>query len=588
MNIRLENVSVASPDGLGQERLREISHVFEMGRITLVLGSTGAGKSTLLDVLAGLRPADAGSVWLEDGNGLQEKGDPGTLARWTSLAGQSPDQQLFARTVASELAYTLRPFRLNGPERERRISEALEAAGLSPDWLPKNPLTMSYGQKRRVALASAFAPGSRWLLLDEPTAGLDPAARRELTDALENWRWRTRGGIVIATHDLSGLFGVADNLAVLRAGRLVAKGTPAEVCERSGILEEAGAGLPEEVALTRLMRRRGIFLPCTVPPDRWAADVLEAKGLSGAFAAKGRTPDWDGHAALCAPPGKLDGPEGPEESEGLEGPEGPEGLEGRVSPDGQAPSFVLQLDPRAKWLFYLQMSAVSLFQGSWQGALAGSLVTGLLTAIVRIPPRVLWRTLKPMATFSAAAVFFAGLRMGGGLGVVAGVGFSPGHALTAARQLLQVTAALADARILVWVATPGELRRGLEDALAGLRVGRRFAEALALAMGLVVSMGPVVRRDWERFSRIVRARGKSPGKPGRIPARDLPALLIPILLSLLQKAENLAMTMESRGYREIGQRASRRRAPRAMQGRDLAAVALGSLWLILSLALSRL
>lgn len=576
MNIRLERVSVASPDGRGQELLREISHVFEAGRITLVLGRTGAGKSTLLDVLAGLRPVDKGSVWLEDGDRLPEEGDPRALARWTSLAGQSPDQQLFARTVESELSYTLRPYRLDGPAREQKMASALAAAGLTPDWLPKNPLTMSYGQKRRVALACAFAPAPRWLLLDEPSAGLDPAARSELSATLANWRRQTQGGAVIATHDLSGLFSVADRVTVLCAGRLVVTGTPEEVCEHPELLEEAGVGLPEEAVLAKLLRRRGISLACAMPADRWAEAVLKAKGAAYPVLPTGRRFSADGPGASLDP-------------ETQPGPGFAEPYRLSDSPQGRpAPSLVLKLDPRAKWLFYLQLSAASLSQTSWRGALACSLVTGLLAAVVRLPLGVLWRALRPMAIFSAAAVVFAGLRIGGGPGAAVGFGFSPGNAGTAARQLLQVMAALAGARILTWVATPGELRRGLEDALARLPVGRRFSEALALTMGLVVSMGSVVRRDWERFSRIVRARGKSSGKPGRIPARDLPALLIPLLLSLLQKAENLALAMEAKGYREIGQRSARRRAPRAMDRRDLAAIALGLVLLVLSLSFSRL
>ncbi|MCY9599264.1 energy-coupling factor ABC transporter ATP-binding protein, partial [Paenibacillus chitinolyticus] len=200
--------TVGGPDA--SFAVRDVSFTAVPGEITLLIGRSGAGKSTLLDMLGGLSVPDGGVIRYGD-TGLWpgSKQSVREARRKLALVFQHPHEQLFAATVRGEFHYTLRPFKLSGEEREARTAEALELFGLGPELLDERPHELSGGTQRRAALASVFASRPRWLLLDEPTAGLDHEAAARLTGTLRDWTRRTGGGALVATHDLDAFLPVA-------------------------------------------------------------------------------------------------------------------------------------------------------------------------------------------------------------------------------------------------------------------------------------------------------------------------------------------------------------------------------------------
>ncbi len=641
MNICLDSIVVQLADAPERRLLDDISCTFPEKGITLLVGRTGAGKSTLMDVLAGLRAPDAGFVWLEtNGQTDRRRATARDLNLLCSVMFQSPEEQLFAPTVRDELAYNLRPFRLPALQQRGRMTAGLESVGLTVDWLDRSPLTLSHGQKRSITLACAFAPGTPWLFLDEPTAGLDPGARADTARSLLNWREQTSGGAIIATHDLSTFLPLADQIVILHDGRLHAVMRPEDLSHAPEALEQAGVGLPEEMSIAQFLRGRGIAVSVGEAPEKWAAAILAKQGFATggasagamgqavpATAARQQVAPADTvvqvasvgaarqavpagappHAsamqpALAPPPVDATDPiaaagrrqadpiadrlRQPEPSQPRRrAPEACESSEPPRTDTGDSPA-LRSLDARAKWLVYMLVSAGTLVQTAWPGTIAAAVPAAILAGATRAPWRSLWRPLRPLLIFGALAGAFAGLRINTGHPRDLLLGFAWEHALASGRQLFAVLIVLLYGRVLTLTTTGAELRRGLERAAARLRFAHTMVEAAALTVSLLLRMLPLVSREWMRFSRIVRARGKSAAKPGRIAPRDAPALLIPLLLALLQRAEDLTLAMESRGYRQLGQRRLALTA-RPLNRRDWFAVGVGSALFIMLILMRR-
>ncbi|GMA51272.1 energy-coupling factor transporter ATP-binding protein EcfA2 [Alicyclobacillus contaminans] len=265
--------------GWGQRILTDITVDFPTGAITLVIGAPGSGKSTLLQTLAGLLPVASGRIEV-DGTPLWNGRSPNKAALLQlGMVFQHPEDQLFCATVEKELRYSLRPYHLPDTAASAAIRNSLAAVDLPDEMLHRFPLTLSGGQKRRVALACTWAPEPRWLLLDEPTAGIDPRASAHLLQVLaERRRGRADGGAVIATHDLNPLLPLADWVLVLYEGRLIFAGTPETLVERPEVLELAEVGLPTALTVAQALQARGITLGSTpLTPRAVAAELMRAR-----------------------------------------------------------------------------------------------------------------------------------------------------------------------------------------------------------------------------------------------------------------------------------------------------------------------
>jgi len=239
--------------------LRGVDLTIQRGEVVGLMGPTGSGKSTLLQHLNGLLRPQQGEVWVRG----QSLADPGTDLRGVrqrvGLLFQNPEDQLFERYAGDDVAFGPRNLRLGRDEVRERVHRAMEAVGLGfSAFKDRLTVTLSQGERRRLALAGVLALEPDVLALDEPTAGLDPRGREELLDYLMRWRVERGGTIVLASHTMEDLAQLADRVYVLLAGRIALEGTPRQVFSQGEALARLGLGVPAATAVMRRLRAGGI------------------------------------------------------------------------------------------------------------------------------------------------------------------------------------------------------------------------------------------------------------------------------------------------------------------------------------------
>ncbi|RTE09460.1 ATP-binding cassette domain-containing protein [Paenibacillus whitsoniae] len=553
MSLTLKRVSVTAPDNPALRLLNAVSVALHPNSLTLVIGHTGSGKSTLLQVMAGLLEPQEGEVLL-DGESLwhQRKVAPQLLLR-LGLTFQFPEAQLFARSIRQEFAYSLRPYKLAANEQERRIGDACAAFDPRGVFAPdRSPLALSGGEQRRLALATTFATEPDWLLMDEPTAGLEAAAVREL---LRTLRARTRGGLVIATHDLDTFLPLADRVLVLASGELVFDGSPEALCRAPHVLVRAGVGLPSCAEAAVALARHGLAI---------APEGLTPAATAQAIAAALRSRS---SASPAAPP--------------AEAPEAAAARAGGAAAAEPPQTAWLRRDPRAKWLLYLLLVLGTMQQGTWSGL---AVAAGLLGCACLGLPRSALRGARKMAVayllFLAFSVALAGVRFTGSDGGALPIGYDTASGWSTALLLARLFVVLL-AGMWLAVSTPfGQLVQGLTWALRYLDKVKLPVASFALAVSLLFRFIPLLLREWQQFAMIVRARGKAAVRPGTVRLRDLPALVVPLLLAAFHKAEQFTVAMELK--RIDGKHLLRRRSTLVWRRKDtLLAVAAVAVYVVL-------
>lgn len=516
MPIALQDIRVDAPDDPSNQLLKDINFNLSDGSITVLIGHTGSGKSTLLQVMAGILEPTVGTITLDEQPlWHKRKVDQSHLLR-LGLIFQFPEQQLFARSVRQEFAYSLRPYRLGVDERERRIRDA--CADLDPRGviaMDRSPFSLSGGEQRRLALATTFATAPDWLLMDEPTAGLEAAAVRELLRII---RVRERGGFVIATHDLDTFFPLADRVLVLDRGALVFDGSPAELCRAPEVLTRAGVGLPSCVEAAIELARYGI----AIAPDR-LTPALAAPAIAEAL--RERASASPRPAPQAAAPSQQ------------------ATREAGVAPKPPQAAW-LRVDPRAKWLLYLLLVIGTMQQQQWSGLAASMLLLSL--AFLGLPRSVLRGSMKialPFLIFMFISILLAGLDWSTAEGQFP-LGFSADRGWSTALTLTRLFLVLMAGYWLAVTTPYGQLVQGLNWALKYFHKVKLPVESFSLAVSLIFRFIPLILREWQRFSAIVRARGKASIRPGAVRSRDIPALVVPLLLAMFHKAEQMTIAME--------------------------------------------
>ncbi|WP_080798892.1 energy-coupling factor transporter ATPase [Arabiibacter massiliensis] len=240
--------------------LRDIDFALEDGEFLGVAGHTGSGKSTLIQHMNGLVRPTRGRVLL-DGQDLADKRVAQACRGKVGLVFQYPEHQLFAATVQEDVAFGPRNLGLSDEEVDARVRSALRSVRLDPDEVgPKSPFELSGGQQRRVAFAGVLAMEPSTLVLDEPVAGLDPVAREEFLDLIDELH-RSGLTVVMVSHSMDDLARLADRVLVLNEGRQFAFGTPAEVFSRGEELRAIGLDAPAAQKLAAELRAEGLDLP---------------------------------------------------------------------------------------------------------------------------------------------------------------------------------------------------------------------------------------------------------------------------------------------------------------------------------------
>ena len=239
-------------------------------RVTGLIGHTGSGKSTLIQHLNALLKPTSGTVLLEGQDIFASKAAMRATRFRVGLVFQYPEYQLFEDTVWADIAFGPKNQKLSSEEIDRRVRSAAAFVGLDESLFNASPLELSGGQKRRVAIAGVLAMEPELLILDEPSAGLDPAGRTELLKNLLDWRETQSASILLVTHDMSTA-ALCDRLIVMEQGRVAMTGAPEEVFARGEELQAMGLDLPEAAHIALLLRQEGLGLP----RDIYTLDQLE-------------------------------------------------------------------------------------------------------------------------------------------------------------------------------------------------------------------------------------------------------------------------------------------------------------------------
>lgn len=259
MSITVENLTYTYSKGLPNETraLEDVSFQLEPGEFAAVIGHTGSGKSTLMQQLNGLLRPDSGKITV----GEVCITDPSTkmteVRRKVGLVFQYPEYQLFEETVAKDVAFGPKQVGITGEELERVVEESIRLTGLDYEEVKeRSPFELSGGQKRRVAIAGVLAMKPEILILDEPTAGLDPSAHRDVLELIRRIHRKERMTILLVSHNMGDIAELADRVLVMNRGKLVMNGTPAEVFSRGEPLWEMGLGLPPAAEFMERLKDR--------------------------------------------------------------------------------------------------------------------------------------------------------------------------------------------------------------------------------------------------------------------------------------------------------------------------------------------
>ena len=247
------------------------------GEFLGVIGHTGSGKSTLIQHLNALLRPTSGQVLLGGEDIWKDKHFTRQTRFRVGLVFQYPEYQLFEETVAKDIAFGPKNMGLQPEEIDRRVREAAGFAGLSEALLDKSPIDLSGGQKRRVAIAGVIAMEPEVLILDEPTAGLDPAGRESILDNLRRFQQAKNAAIVMVSHSMEEVAANAGRLIVMDEGRVFDDGAPAEVFARAEALQQIGLAVPQVTAVFLRLRAMGLSLPPVYTVEQARRAILAAK-----------------------------------------------------------------------------------------------------------------------------------------------------------------------------------------------------------------------------------------------------------------------------------------------------------------------
>lgn len=276
MGLTLADITFAYGRGRAYEvtALHDVSVSVEVGELVLVVGSTGSGKSTLMRVAAGLLAAQSGSATI-DGAPLDASSARGAVG----LVFQDAESQLFADTLLDDVAFGPKNLGLPEDRAHEAARDSLASVGLDPTaFADRSPFSLSGGEARRAAIAGVLAMQPRYLLADEPTAGLDAAGRRLVRELL--LEQVGRAGVVVVSHVAEEFLGEADRVVVLEAGGVAWQGSAADAVADPTVFSRCGLRAPDVLEVQRLSLDRAPDLELTLDPELAAARLAAARGAA--------------------------------------------------------------------------------------------------------------------------------------------------------------------------------------------------------------------------------------------------------------------------------------------------------------------
>ena len=276
--IKVEHLSYVYNPGMPNAvtALDDVSFEVEEGDFVGIIGATGSGKSTLITHMNGLNKPTSGKIII-DGRDLWAEPEKIRDFRFlTGLVFQYPEYQLFEETCYKDIAFGPKNMGLDEAEVDKRVHEAAEFVGLDEALLERSPFELSGGQKRRVALAGVLAMEPEVLVLDEPTAGLDPAGRENLMANIRDYHRNKGKTIILVSHSMDEIARNVDRILVLKSAHVLMSGTPAEVFARAEELLSAGLDVPQVTRIAMRLREQGL----AIDPAVYTVEALERELLA--------------------------------------------------------------------------------------------------------------------------------------------------------------------------------------------------------------------------------------------------------------------------------------------------------------------
>lgn len=259
------------------QALERVSFSIERGQFVGVIGHTGSGKSTLMQHLNGLLRPTSGNVLL-DGVDIWSDKEKTRQARFrVGLVFQYPEYQLFEETVYKDIAFGPKNMGLTEAEIDRRVRDAAALVGITDEQLEASPFDLSGGQKRRAAIAGVMAMEPDVLILDEPTAGLDPVGRTEILSQIARYRSARNAAVLMVSHSMEDVARLTDRLLVMSGSRLVMDGTPGEIFRRAEELVEMGLNIPQVTQVFLRLRELGLDVPNVFTMEQAIAALQRVK-----------------------------------------------------------------------------------------------------------------------------------------------------------------------------------------------------------------------------------------------------------------------------------------------------------------------
>ncbi len=278
MSIKLEHVNYIYGQGTAYEKqaLKDINLEIPHGQFVGVIGHTGSGKSTLIQHLNGLMKATSGVVYFNGENIYAEKYNLKALRSQVGLVFQYPEHQLFEIDVMSDVCFGPKNQGCSEEECKQRAMEALQLVGLKEEFYHNSPFDLSGGQKRRVAIAGVLAMKPKVLILDEPTAGLDPKGRDEILDQIAYLHKSCDMTVILVSHSMEDIAKYVDRIIVMNRGSMLLDDVPKKVFEHYQELEQVGLSAPQVTYIMHELREKGLEVPVNITTIEEATDAIVA------------------------------------------------------------------------------------------------------------------------------------------------------------------------------------------------------------------------------------------------------------------------------------------------------------------------
>ena len=276
--IKAENVNYIYQQGMPFERqaLYDVNIEIEDGSLVALIGHTGSGKSTLIQHFNALVKPTSGKIIINGIDVTAPKADLRLVRKTVGLVFQYPEHQLFEETVYKDIAFGPKNMGFSDEEIDKRVRESAALVGLKEKHLTRSPFDLSGGQKRRVAKAGVLAMNPKVLILDEPTAGLDPKGRDEILATIKKLHEENKKMIIIfVSHSMEDVAKTAERVIVMNDGHVEMQGTVAEVFAQAEHLQKIGLNVPQVTLLTDKLRLAGYDLPEHIYTVKYAADAIK-------------------------------------------------------------------------------------------------------------------------------------------------------------------------------------------------------------------------------------------------------------------------------------------------------------------------